>query len=175
MHIRHFMRHGYFLCLTLTSCILYTLMRDKHFMQAHHFYECRPLHVSYSLLWNNFTSWDSVTLMYTKHFMWTCKYCTLMWNIHFMTEVNFYGLPLLHGSKTPLCAQTTSCKRVAFMSPPYFIHTLYFNGDPLLHEIEVPLRLRYTSWENHTFMFLIHFMRLHYFYEFSILHVSFIL
>ena len=134
----YFMRHEYFLCLALTSCTPSTLMRDKHFMNWIHFYEWHSLHVSYSPLWNNFTSWDSLTLMYTKYFMWTCKYCTLMWYIHFMTEVNFYGLPLLHGRKTPLCVRTTSCFQSTFMPLLYFMHTLYFNEDPLLHEVKVP-------------------------------------
>jgi hypothetical protein len=103
MPVIYFMRHGYFLCLTLTSCMTITLMGSDYFMNWTYIYEWHSLHASLLPLRVNPTSWKQNTFMLFKYFMWTWKYCTLMRYVHFMTKVNFYGLPLLHGSKTPLC------------------------------------------------------------------------
>ena len=117
------------LCSLHTSCLAYTLMAITHFMHntptfvrwwyfmlTAHFNAPYTLHELNLLLWMAFTSCESSTFVrhlhfmevkyfYAfKYFMWTWNLPTLMYDHYFMTEVNFYGLPLLHVCYSPLCS-----------------------------------------------------------------------
>jgi len=101
-----------------------TLIQLGYFMQTPYFYVVIPLHVSWLLLWQAYTS---------------CETGTSVSLPHFMIEHDLCGCRTLHADSPLLCVSSTSCIAFTLMNAYHFMYYAHLCGGSTLHGLIWPL------------------------------------